>query len=310
MCKGAATSGLVFELDGVVNVWILANEDAGRGLSDTALRDLAESAGHRVAEVVTEFDEHTRPSHQSIDLIVAAGGDGTVATVATISASTSIPMAILPLGTANNIAASLGIGGGDIVQLVARWKQAHPVTLDLGRARCGAHTWTVVEGIGAGLIPAGMGTAERVLKASKRDAHPVTEVATAVDVFYDVLKTLEPVQLTIAIDGMKLSGAFLLVEVLNIPSVGPNLVLAPGANTSDRLFDVVVAEPQDRLELLGYFESRRCNREHQLSLRRYRAEHVCIESCEQLHIDDVRVNTCGLGEIEVTMAPAGATVLV
>jgi len=296
-------------LRAVVNVWILANEDAGRGLSDTTLRELVESAGYTVTEVVTTFDAHTRPSHEGIDLIVAAGGDGTVATVATISASTSIPMAVLPLGTANNIASSFRIGR-DIRQLVAHWGQARPIAFDLGRARCGANTWAVVEGIGVGLIPTGMAAAERVLESSNDDAHPAAQVATAIEVFYDVLKTLEPVQLTITIDRVQLSDAFLLVEVLNIPSVGPNLVLAPGADASDRLFDVVLAELQHRSELVSYFESRLRKREHRLSLRRYRASHVRIESCEELHVDDERINTCGLGEIEVTMQDVSATVLV
>jgi diacylglycerol kinase family enzyme len=218
-------------------------------------------------------------------------------------------MAILPLGTANNIAASLGIRR-DTRQLVERLEQARPVPFDLGRARCGAHSWTVVEGIGAGLIPTGMATAERVLGGSSRDVHPVAEVSTAVEVFYDVLKTLDPVELTITIDGLQLSGAFLLVEVLNIPSVGPNLVLAPGANPSDRLFDVVIAEPQHLSELLSYLESRIHGKGNGLSLRRYRARHVRIESCAELHVDDRRIDTCGIGEIEVTMQGASATVLV
>ena len=44
-----------------------------------------------------------------LDLVVAAGGDGTVATAAGIAARTSTALAILPLGTANNIATSLGV---------------------------------------------------------------------------------------------------------------------------------------------------------------------------------------------------------
>lgn len=48
---------------------------------------------------------------ESTDVIVAAGGDGTVSTAARAVAGRDIPVAILPLGTANNIARSLGIEG-------------------------------------------------------------------------------------------------------------------------------------------------------------------------------------------------------
>ena len=54
------------------------------------------------------------------DLVVAAGGDGTVATAARVLAGRKIPLAILPLGTANNIARSLN-SDGPLDTLVASW---------------------------------------------------------------------------------------------------------------------------------------------------------------------------------------------
>jgi diacylglycerol kinase family enzyme len=44
-------------------------------------------------------------------IVVAAGGDGTVTRVATQIPDRDIPIAIIPLGTANNIARSFGITG-------------------------------------------------------------------------------------------------------------------------------------------------------------------------------------------------------
>lgn len=43
-----------------------------------------------------------------VDLIIAAGGDGTVHKTAWQIVDSGIPLAILPLGTANNLARSLG----------------------------------------------------------------------------------------------------------------------------------------------------------------------------------------------------------
>lgn len=289
-----------------MHIWILCNEAAGRSLSDDTLRELVLAAGHTVADLVTTSRVSRPPQRQDVDLIVAAGGDGTVATVATISARTSIPMGILPLGTANNIANSLRLGD-DVQRLVTGWNHARRVPLDLGDARARAKHWVVVEGIGCGLIPAGIEAAQQALETSK--AEPAVELAVAVEIFYDVLKHLEPVRRTITIDGKPISEPLLMLEILNIASVGPNLVLAPDASALDGKLDVVLAGPQHRSELLAYLESRIRNTDRRLSLPSYRACHVHIESCEMVHIDDELVDTCDLGDIDVTMQAGVATVL-
>jgi diacylglycerol kinase family enzyme len=100
-----------------------------------------------------------------------------------------------------------------------------------------------------------------------------------------------------------------MAEVLNMPAVGPNLVLAPDATPFDGQFDVVLAQEKHRADLIAYLESRIRGEEHRLSLPTYRARHVRIESRNEVHIDDERVDASGLGAIEVSMRPGAATVL-
>jgi len=282
-----------------MKVVILVNEDAGRGLSDADLRLLVQEAGHTVLDVITDFDADLRVPQKGVGLLVAAGGDGTVATVAAIAARASVPMAILPLGTANNIATGLGLGS-DIPPLVARWASARRMPLDLGRARAGGKEWIVVEGIGTGLIPAGIAAADRVLE--RRAAHPVVEVTKAVEVFRDVLMNLEPAPIAVTVDGRLIGEPLLMLEVLNMPGVGPNLVLAP--------VNVVLAAPKHRHEVLAYLESRIRGTESRLSLPVYPAHHVRIESCGEMHIDDERVDMSVLGPLEIGVQAGAATLLV
>ena len=44
------------------------------------------------------------------DVVVVAGGDGTVGRVAKRFAGTDVPIAVIPTGTANNVARTLGLG--------------------------------------------------------------------------------------------------------------------------------------------------------------------------------------------------------
>jgi diacylglycerol kinase family enzyme len=309
MSSSVRRAGPVFESSVGVRVWIFCNASAGRSISDDDLRTLVESAGHTVVDLVSPRDD-AHPQMEGVDLVVAAGGDGTVASAAAALEGTSIPLAILPLGTANNIAASVGVSG-EITDLIASWNHARRVPFDLGHARAGSKTWLIVEGAGGGLIPSGIAAAERQQDADVEAAeHPEVEVATAVETFYDVLSTLAPVRQTLVLDGNPVSEELLLFEILNIRSVGPKLVLSPDASPSDGLFDVVLAGPSERAALLAYLENLIDGRPARLSLPTHRARSVTIEGCSHLHVDDERVDLHRLGKVSIDISPAALTLLV
>jgi diacylglycerol kinase (ATP) len=60
----------------------------------------------------------------------------------------------------------------------------------------------------------------------------------------------------LTLDATPLTGDFLLLEVLNTPCIGPNLVLAPDANPSDGFFSVVTAEEEHREALSNHLRHR------------------------------------------------------
>jgi diacylglycerol kinase family enzyme len=85
-----------------------------------------------------------------VDLVIAAGGDGTVHKTAWQIIDSGIPLAILPLGTANNLARSLGFAGSadEILQSLHCGK-GRP--FDVGVARSGSQTITL-EAAGGGCL--------------------------------------------------------------------------------------------------------------------------------------------------------------
>jgi YegS/Rv2252/BmrU family lipid kinase len=80
-------------------------EDAGWGCR------IYETTGlERVANVV-----RAALAEDDVDLVVAAGGDGTVSGAAGGLVRSDVPLGVVPVGTANTLARELGIPGGELV---------------------------------------------------------------------------------------------------------------------------------------------------------------------------------------------------
>lgn len=267
-----------------MKVSLLYNVSAGEGLSAEKLCERLERCGHHVVHLVEKDAELERVLDEETDLVVAAGGDGTVWRAVSALAGSDIPLAIFPLGTANNIARSLGIEGS-IGQLIEGWKTARRRPLDIGMASGGWGESRFVEGVGAGLVSSGISEMDGK-SSDDKDLDADSRLARAVRRYRDVLSQLKPRPWKVTMDGHCFEGEFLLVEVLNIRSVGPNLVLAPEANPSDGLFDVVAAGEEHRDEIDDYLRQRIKGREGRLSLPTRRARHVEVEGWQELHVDD------------------------
>ena len=67
------------------------------------------------------------------DLVVVAGGDGTVREVASVLSGTGIPMGVVPIGTANLLSRNLGLRPQDLANNVRHAIQGHDRTIDIGR---------------------------------------------------------------------------------------------------------------------------------------------------------------------------------
>jgi diacylglycerol kinase family enzyme len=218
---------------------------------------------------------------------VAAGGDGTVRKVALAAADHGLQFAILPIGTANNIAKTLGMLG-DARELVDSWSANPPLVrrLDLGEVRGPTGTQRFVESVGGGTV------AELVRRGKEveKDATLLgRETDRALHLLADLLPGTMPSLWRIAADGADVSGDYLAVEVLNIRFVGPNVPIAPEADASDGMLDVVVIGEEDREPIMAYLKNRLNLASGVMPpLRTARASHVELVAPPgvRLHIDD------------------------
>ena len=159
---------------------------------------------------------------------MVAGGDGTFRKVARKADSGGPPIALLPLGTANNIAKSIGIAGTP-KEIVDSWRKAQERAYYPMRAQGEWGSRRLIEGLGFGAIA-------RAIDAMSDET---VEPDIARQRLWSFVADAAPIELDIECDGVRVSGEFVAVEIISIPLVGPNLLLAPQADPSDRRVEVV-----------------------------------------------------------------------
>src|SRR5690349_1982451 len=188
-----------------------------------------------------------------------------------------VPMAVLPCGTANNLARSLGLVDRPFEELVRGLDNGRHVKLDVGTVRGPWGEQRFVEGVGAGLFAELLGAA----------ADDAVTVETALGHLRGIAAHCEPFEITAELDGRDISGEYLLLEALNIAYVGPNLHLAMESRPGDGHLDVVLVSAAERDRLLYYLAHWQDNRERLAVLPTLRGTALKMEwTGFALHIDD------------------------
>lgn len=190
-----------------------------------------------------------------IDIIAVAGGDGTIRKAVQLLLQRRLldknfQIGVLPMGTANNVAQTLGLNGTD-EEIVKAWHNDKSRRLDAGRLWGVADTDFFIESFGYGLFP-------QLIKEMKKVPDDGLNAEDSLKLASEKLCTLvqdyEAKHCELVIDGTDYSGRYLLVEVMNIKSLGPNLELAPAADPGDGLLEVVLIPESSREELAAYME--------------------------------------------------------
>jgi diacylglycerol kinase family enzyme len=185
------------------------------------------------------------------------------------------PLAILPLGTANNIARSLSVDGSP-KELIEHFPDAQRTLFDAGVVKGPWGRTAFLESFGVGLFP-------RVLEVKENEEHAINRRVAQLEglergyaLFREVLLETEPVNVKLRIDDEDVSGDFLAVQIMNIPVVGPNLPLAQDVDVSDGLLDVVLVTEAEREELASHLAKRIEGEDSPLNLPVRRGRNLAI----------------------------------
>ncbi len=163
---------------------------------------------------------------QRFDVVLAAGGDGTVNEVASALSGSNVPLGIIPCGSGNGLARHLGIpldvkGALDILKL------NNVVACDHGSVNGFPFFCTFGIGFDA--------TVSDAFSRSKQRGK-FTYVRSTVEQYF----SYEPETYAISADGTSITERAFLVAVCNASQYGNNAYIAPRASITDGLLDVTV----------------------------------------------------------------------
>jgi diacylglycerol kinase (ATP) len=213
-----------------------------------------EDAGMQVVLSFTALDRPptdlaTQAAKAHYDLVVVAGGDGTVSAVAQGLFGTETPLGILPVGTFNNIARSLGIPRA-LDEALAVLFHGRPWRIDSATVNDTPFMEVAGVGLDAGLFP----VAEEIKSGAWY------QVGSAVQTLRDYRPRRVQIELA---DGRRVVTSPLLAIVSKMPFFGMGFAIAPTARPDSGQLVLSVFEGMTKLQLVAYFAAISNGREMQ-----------------------------------------------
>lgn len=241
-------------------------------------------------------------------LVVMAGGDGTVREVLKKLLARNIlekplTLALVPSGTANNFAKTLGVSP-DLDAFERSIKRWNPKQVDVGVISNLRNVRFFIEGMGVGPIPKLM---EKMKAVDFDKGHTAEdELELALEKLLEIAENQPAMRARVTIDGQVYEDDYLLVEVLNIKSIGPNLLLAPNADPTDGNFEVVLLKKNNRKAFTTYIHNLRRQMREAAGEVPWQVvtatEEIVIDSDSRtIHVDDELVTFKKRKKIEIAI---------
>ncbi len=184
---------------------------------------------------------------QGIRMFVVCGGDGTVSAVARAMLGTNTVIGIIPTGTQNNVALSLGIPS-DIRSAIALLRTGKSMKTDIGMVTCGNNTIPFLEICSVGLFSALFQSGDEIQHGD----------ITRIGDFLTTLTTSNPSKINLLLDNKhEIQDVGHVVLVSNMPYIGRHYRVGADDAYADGLLDVMFCADVPKLDLMmGYMLKR------------------------------------------------------
>ncbi len=232
---------------------------------------------------------------ERVDLVLGAGGDGTIRVICSGLAGSGIPFGLIPAGTGNLLAKNVGIpldeGAALDVAFDGIDKEVDLVRLSVDEGP--ADHFAVMAGIGIDAVimegtdpnlKKAVGSAAYFLAAAQNANHPALQATISVD------------------DQPPLKRKAHVIVVGNVGSLQANILLIPDAKIDDGLLDVLVASPRtarDWVRLTAQVLTRRRRTDPQLDRLTGHRVTITVDGRDQYQMDGDTVGECSTMTAEV-----------
>jgi diacylglycerol kinase (ATP) len=271
-------------------MWILAvNPRAGKGDCLELSREIVsflDSHGEKfrviiapnAAELTLRIQEIVDLSHVEIKGVIAVGGDGLAHLILQITVPAQLPFVIVPGGTGNDFARTLGWSRKNLPTLLKSIITSPARAIDLGNVDS--------EWFGA-VLSTGFDSVvnEKANSLSWPKGAARYNAAIALE-----LPKFRAIEYQLTLDGEKFSTEAMLIAVGNGQSYGAGMRICPQARLDDGLFDVVILEPVSTLEFIKVFPTVYSGKHiNHPKVRSKRAQKVQIEGSTIAYADGERI---------------------
>jgi diacylglycerol kinase (ATP) len=230
-------------------VAVLVNPTSGKGKGRRAAAAAIphlEEAGLRVRRLegrdVEDAAELARSAaRDGADALVVVGGDGMVHLACQALAGSDLPLGVIPAGTGNDTARTLGIDRKDPRRAANAVIAGRLRTIDLADVS-GTRVATVVAA----------GFDAKVNERANQMTWPRGQMRYNLATLAE-LRVFDPIRFTLELDGRPYEVDAMLTSVGNGPSYGGGLRICEGAEIDDGLLDVVIVKPVGKAELVRMY---------------------------------------------------------
>lgn len=199
---------------------------------------------------------------------ISVGGDGTLHYMANALAKTTKNLGCVPLGSGNDIAASLNIQS-DIDSCCRAIKKGEVKRIDLGLINNKYYYMGV----------AGAGFDSIVTDLANNTKFPIKGPAKYTYAVYRTLITYRPKKFFIKFDGRERELDAMFMVVANLPRYGGGMQIAPNADPEDGILDVCIIKRMSKIHLIKAFPSV------------FKGEHLSDPYVEYFRVNDFQIDS-------------------
>ncbi len=262
-----------------MQVALVVNPVSGKRQGERIADDaelLLTSLGHETTRIQGDDAQHAREQltktfETGVDTVVVVGGDGALHDVLPVVVGRDVTVGLLPAGTGNDTARSLGLPVKDSRAATRVLLGGHTRDIDLAQTGRDEYVVTVVAS----------GFDSKVNERANAMTWPRGNMRYNISIVAE-LREFQPLQFDITLDGETVKREAMLVAVGNGPSFGGGLRLCEGASMDDGLLDVVVINPLSKFKLLRVFP------------KLYRGTHVTLPEFERHRVREVTLSSPGI----------------